>query len=38
VDSTGKGFDLGLRPGEPIWTDATYHPDCLYEQLKRRYL
>lgn len=37
-DSTGQGFDLGLRPGEPLWTDGEYHPDCLYEQLKRRYL
>ena len=39
VDSVGKGFDLGHRRfGDPIWTDATYHPDCLYEQLKRRYI
>jgi len=37
VDNTGQGFDLGQQPGEKIWTDATYHPDCLYEQLKRRF-
>lgn len=37
ADSMGKGFDLGHRLDNPIWTDATYHPDCLYEQLKRRF-
>ncbi len=37
-DSTGKGFDLGLRPGDSLLTDAEYPPDSLYEKLKRRYL
>jgi hypothetical protein len=35
---TGRGFDLGHFPGDAIYTDGEYHPDCLYEQLKRRYL
>lgn len=37
-DRSGKGFDLGKHPGLRLDTDATYHPDCLYERLKSRYL
>ena len=38
VDSTGVGFDLGRRLwGQRLDTDAEYHPDCLYEKLKRRF-
>jgi hypothetical protein len=37
-DSTGRGFDLGHSVALGMDTDATYHPDCLYEQLKRKYL
>jgi hypothetical protein len=38
-DSTGVGFDLGRRLwGRRLDTDGEYHPDCLYEKLKRRYL
>ena len=37
-DRVGKGFDLGHAPGPRLDTNAEYHPDCLYEQLKRRYL
>jgi hypothetical protein len=37
-DRTSKGFNLGQSEGERLDTDATYHPDCLYEQLKARYL
>jgi hypothetical protein len=37
-DRAGKGFDLGLKLADDLDTDATYHPDCLYEQLKARYL
>lgn len=36
VDKTGRGFDLG-QPLTRLDTDANYHHDCLYEQLKRRY-
>ena len=36
-DRTGRGFDLGQLPGERLDTNATYHSDCLYEQLKRKY-
>jgi hypothetical protein len=36
-DKTGEGFDLNLPPGELLLTDRTYHPNCLYEQLKRKY-
>jgi hypothetical protein len=37
-DNTGEGFDLGKRRwGQRLDTDATFHPDCLYEKLKRRY-
>ena len=37
-DKTGRGFDLGQRPGVPLDTDREYSPECLYEQLKERYL
>jgi len=37
-DRYGKGWDLGQPSSEKIWTDGTYHPDCLYEKLKRRYI
>lgn len=37
ADRTGKGFDLGQRPGPRLDTDGEYHPDCLYSQLKRKY-
>ena len=36
-DRYGKGWDLGQPSSEKIWTDGTFHPDCLYEKLKRRY-
>jgi hypothetical protein len=37
IDSMGKGFDLGQQPGPRLDTDASYHPNSLYEQLKRKY-
>ena len=37
-DSTGRGFDLGHRPGVRLDTDGEYHPDCLYSELKARYI
>jgi hypothetical protein len=37
-DRTGKGFDLGHRTDVRLNTDGHYSYDCLYEQLKRRYL
>ena len=37
-DNTSEGFDLGHRLwGQRLDTDARYHPDCLYEKLKRRF-
>ena len=36
-DKTGEGFDLDLPSGVGLDTDGEYHPDCLYENLKRRY-
>ena len=36
-DRTGKGFDLGHRPGLQLDTDGEYPEGCLYEKLKRRY-
>ncbi len=38
ADRTGRGFDLDLPPGPTLLTDATYHPDSLYEKLKALYL
>ena len=35
-DRYGKGWDLGQPSSEKIWTDGNFHPDCLYEKLKRR--
>jgi hypothetical protein len=37
-DRTGKGFDLGQPSDEALWTDGEYPAECLYEQLKARYL
>jgi hypothetical protein len=37
-DRQGKGFDLGQPAGPWLDTDAEYPANCLYEQLKRRYL
>lgn len=37
-DNTGEGFDFGRRLwGQKLDTNAEYHPDCLYEKLKRRF-
>jgi hypothetical protein len=37
VDRMGKGFDLGRKSGPRLDTNDKYHPDCLYEQLKKKY-
>jgi hypothetical protein len=37
-DRYGAGWDLGQPSGEQISTDGKYDPDCLYEQLKRKFL
>lgn len=37
-DRLGRGFDLGQDLDARLDTDGEYHPDCLYEQLKRKFL
>lgn len=35
-DRLGRGWDLGQPSSKRIDTDGSYHPDCLYERLKRK--
>ena len=37
-DRCGRGWNLGQDLDARMDTDGEYHPDCLYEKLKRRYL